>query len=739
MKISPAESALTRNDITVAELPMAIWPGRVYPLEPVYGWMQRAAAANHAYSTESFLSSLGLNGLDWDFDEQLEIAEKLPLIGLSALRRNTPKRRGNAYEICGKQLPTRFFRKDAQRLCPVCLDAARYVRVWFDLASVVACPFHDVELISGLPGDPIDWRNPEFGITRSGLKLSTKHARPMPASALDHYLVHSLCGSMYEAPPHLADEAITDVILASLCIGKLYRADEKFRPSHSDRRELAQAGFSALVRGVASVTNYLSSAPWLKENFDQARYQATNNNTSYIIRTIPSQRLRDMVKKAFGSARVESGATAPFGKMAQFDGKAGACTLKSAAKSLGVRPEYLKGILKAQSLATPQCSVTGTHRISDEDMDTARHYMATCLDVSKASEALGCSGSDIEELVRRKLLKVEFPRRGRRYFHKDAIQALVDQALSPRTFHSSQPISLKQYAQDSNRSLAEAYSLLVARQTLKLVEHDASVPFFEGAKVARILPTKSRPNAQCKDPMSFARVASRLGTDRSGLRILIDLAYLKTVSASRRRLRICELSLKVFEEAYAKASDYAALLNCHPTVALKKLRKAGVQPINECSGHKARFVCRAEVERQTGLILATDDRTAQLQSLADDIGNALDMESIAATVRRLSDPALVVRGSNGRWSFRIETSPQESGLYTLICNFRASHEHARLKRANAVFERPDDIWPGANVEDDSRGGFVIIDQSHVEPNQQNSLVCLVARCVMRARELHRLL
>lgn len=125
--------------------------------------------------------------------------------------------------------------------------------------------------------------------------------------------------------------------------------------------------------------------------------------------------------------------------------------------------------------------------------------------------------------------------------------------------------------------------------------------------------------------------------------------------------------------------------------------------------------------------------------LADAISDGLDKEFIAATVRHVSDPALIVRGSNSKWAFRIETSPQDPVVHKLICNFRASHEHARLKRAIAVVQRPDEIWPGATVQNDRRGGFVIIDQFHVEPNHKNSRERLVAKCVTRAHELHRLL
>ncbi|GAA5056393.1 hypothetical protein GCM10023208_21080 [Erythrobacter westpacificensis] len=353
---------------------------------------------------------------------------------------------------------------------------------------------------------------------------------------------------------------------------------------------------------------------------------------------------------------------------------------------------------------------------------------------------LGCSVEDINDLVRRKALPVAFCCSGNRHFTKESIQEVIDNALEPMCSRAAvEAVPLMEYAANSNLSLAEAHSQLVKGKTVSVVAYDADLPFFCGVTVAKLFRQRSRPKAQRKDPMSLTRVASRLGTDLGGLKLLIGQSLLQTFDDGSGHVRICEGSLELFERSYAKATEYAPLLGCPPTTALKHLRKAGVRPVNEAEGHKARFVSRSEVQRRVGLKLPIDDKNGPLALLAQDIGDALDMEFIAATVRRVSDPALVVRGSNGKWSFKIKASPEEPKRHQLICNFRKRHEHRRLQRAYEVTERVEDIWPGATIQTDRRGGFAIIDDVYVEPDHQHSRDCFVVRCVTRAHELHRLL
>ena len=289
--------------IDVADLPMSNWPSEVYPFEPAYGWMQRAAHSNYAYRTESFLNALGLNGIDWDFEEQLEIARQLPIQGYERLEWNTPKRVADGYEICGHPLAARFFSKGVRRACPECLQEGRFIRVWFDIVPVAACPMHDVALIDGLENDPFDWRHPEFGWTRSGVLVKGEHATRAPATELDRYVVSTLARLQVELPPHLAGQPLQTVLQAALCLGRLRRDSEPRSPTLRDFQELAQSGFPPLLGGREAIMAFLSDAAWLQPQFDQSAYNARCRYAPQIASTIKSPKLRELILGLYGSAR----------------------------------------------------------------------------------------------------------------------------------------------------------------------------------------------------------------------------------------------------------------------------------------------------------------------------------------------------------------------------------------------------------------------------------------------------
>jgi hypothetical protein len=68
--------------------------------------------------------------------------------------KQTRKRCADGYEV---HLGTHYISKSG-RVCPLCLDEQRYFTFahGFDFVPVASCPYHDVALIDGSPGD---WRH----------------------------------------------------------------------------------------------------------------------------------------------------------------------------------------------------------------------------------------------------------------------------------------------------------------------------------------------------------------------------------------------------------------------------------------------------------------------------------------------------------------------------------------------------------------------------------------------------
>lgn len=302
-------------------------------------------------------------------------------------------------------------------------------------------------------------------------------------------------------------------------------------------------------------------------------------------------------------------------------------------------------------------------------------------------------------------------RAGIRYFERTAIENFIGRALDGRR-HDLDPksVSLRNLAEVEGISLPEAYSKLIRNKTIGVCEHNADETFFDGMKVAFFRGARIRPGAQMKNAIKFAKARARLGTGLDGLTQLIEAGFLKCVQDDTGRSVICAKSMASFEQNYARAADYAPVLGCPPRSALKLLRKQGVEPINRYSQRAVCFVSRAEVERLAGVRLEGRTGLTQLEKLADDICEALRSQSIPATARVVSDPAIVIEATSRRWSFRV-TEECEAGQLELVATFRATREARRLRNIMTSVSNPAEIWPGAYVESWPKGGFILIDST----------------------------
>lgn len=240
---------MTVHNITsLNELPVRRWPEAVLIEEPIYGWISRLAEVNYAFSTVTFLQSLGLGGIDWDYDELLGFAEGLPIQGISELAHFTPKKVDGGYEIAGERLPSRQILKGARRVCPACLAESRHVRSWWDLVAVQACPDHDTLLVDGLPDDPLKWSEPVIGMTRAGVRIGLGHAINHPASLLDRAIVNRVRGVQGGDEDPQGCEPLEDLLQAASVLARMLSAAEQKPAAPADVRRSAQTGYDVLVR-----------------------------------------------------------------------------------------------------------------------------------------------------------------------------------------------------------------------------------------------------------------------------------------------------------------------------------------------------------------------------------------------------------------------------------------------------------------------------------------------------------
>lgn len=273
-----------------------------------------------------------------------------------------------------------------------------------------------------------------------------------------------------------------------------------------------------------------------------------------------------------------------------------------------------------------------------------------------------------------------------------------------------------------------------------VVEHDPRPSFFEGLKVAAektVCRTGIRPRAQVRDAITYAEAAARLGTNHNGLKGLVQASFISVEKDAGNNERICEQSLKYFEDRYVKAAAYASILDCPPTYALKQLRAEGVLPINDWKAAGPRFVDWQEVKRLVGLERPETPDLARWESLQQTLAEHLAIHAVPATTRVTAGPAIEVRSTSGRWSFLVEES-KYCGGYSLISHFTARRQPGRWRRVCEASIAPSDIWPGATVYRSDRGGFSIIDNAFEYMAETSDKTPLIARAIDRAHEIHRL-
>ena len=732
----------------LSALPMAAWPPDVRHLEPVHGWIQRAAEANHAYSTTGFIESLGLNGRDWDFDALLEIAAQLPLESIQALEQHTPRRTDVGYSIKDFSVPERFIAKRGRRVCPVCLSESRHIRTWFDFVPVTNCPIHDVLLIEGLNDDPIDWRRCEVGVTRNGMTISREHATQSIASNLDRFAVGALGAIEFAIPSHLENENFSTVIYAAKCVGKLFRGNEKGCSSKVDGRHLAQSGFAALYEGFDALAAFLEQADWLSAGYEQHHYVKQSAYASVYLREIGSTQLHKLINDAFGLARVRTGASTPSGRLGKFDGEDGAWSMKSAARKLNLTADHLRVILGQLALNPDKCPRTRTRRVTTKQIAQVKAYIDGALSARQVGKLLGCEATDVDELVHRKVLKTGFRCDGVRYFEREVVEAFIKQFTRLSRQGSSAPrVPLRTFASEANTSIADTLARII-RERVECELIDSNGPLAEQLNViassdrsrprgpAVIRKQRLRPAAQIREHVTFASAGARLGTGSSGLKELINMRLLRTKVGKDERTAVCEASLRDFERQFVRASAYAPQLQCHPTSALKQLRKMGVAPVNDTGSETVKFVSREAVRRSVGLELATSSIREELCEIQRELNNELVANSIPATASIVADPAITVRATTGRWSFHVEI---EESSATLRTHFRASKEFGRLKKIVSIGSRPEEIWQGASVLRVPNGGFEIVDRLQTSMRVSEKAQSLADLCVRRCLELHRLL
>lgn len=108
-------------------------------------------------------------------------------VTLNELRWGPRQRRGNSARISGHHIPLGLLDLTARRICPSCLDESRFVREWWEISILSACPIHGVAMRSECPcGKALSWNdgrldrcNECYGLAEDMTPLPQKEITPL--------------------------------------------------------------------------------------------------------------------------------------------------------------------------------------------------------------------------------------------------------------------------------------------------------------------------------------------------------------------------------------------------------------------------------------------------------------------------------------------------------------------------------------------------------------------------------
>lgn len=76
------------------------------------------------------------------------------------LRWGARQRRGNSARLCGHHIPLKYLDLQHRRVCRMCLQDSRFMREWWEIAILTACPIHGNELVKNCScGTPLTWND----------------------------------------------------------------------------------------------------------------------------------------------------------------------------------------------------------------------------------------------------------------------------------------------------------------------------------------------------------------------------------------------------------------------------------------------------------------------------------------------------------------------------------------------------------------------------------------------------
>ncbi|KKB08797.1 TniQ family protein [Devosia chinhatensis] len=221
--------------------------------EPAHALLLRTVAHNGSSSFRRVLRNCGVPSNHSVAKADLMLVAHLCGADEEMLRHATAQRLDEGVELLGQWLRSEYFSEMWRRWCPACLAEEPYHRVWWDVTTVTACPFHGVELVNRCGCDkPL--RHGEHAMTHCRLTHDLREVEACSVSAVDaevdSYVVHRLLGTGQHPHPLLDSTSLGKALHVMERLGRSLLA-ETMTVDQARRAfgigQLLRAGYRALA------------------------------------------------------------------------------------------------------------------------------------------------------------------------------------------------------------------------------------------------------------------------------------------------------------------------------------------------------------------------------------------------------------------------------------------------------------------------------------------------------------
>ena len=570
--------------------------------EPAHGYVLRLVEANGYAWRGCKLREVGANLANLANGIDLEFARLHGRADIEHLVFSTPRRcEASHYRMCGQILHRSQLVFGRKRFCTACWieDRARpdahgpgspYLRCWWSVAAVTACPIHSVKLTDRCFVCDRGTTFESGGLTtcRCGADLVGMRSKHVPYldSPVDRFVLGRLGGLPPTAVPILDEFGLGDAILLLQRLGCIARPGYRIDladVAQQDRGPLAAAGLALCLSGDEGVESALGG--YLDATGRTDAFKSAFGSFYKWVRELESSPSRtwlmDRLASVFNARRIHWTHRRGDGSHAPMDERV---NVRAAGKLLDLSHVPTRRVLEFTGLLQPTGSRHIRHTVERAEVLKLRRMLDRLIGVPTAASKLGINARSVIALSTAGIIPGSTL--GRQAFGNAMMFDPDDlDAFLTRLRGSAEPVACLpaggQRLPDASRSRG---MVELCRRILDgSISTCASIVGETGLKAIVVGPDARRWfDGMHGDPLlSLSAVRRRLGLREATMAGLLAEGHIRAESAMGSRKLVRFDVVESFAARYVSSSELAQTWQTSTTEVLRRMRRANCSPAIE--------------------------------------------------------------------------------------------------------------------------------------------------------------